>query len=77
MSDTEILECLDDRGENTCRGPVELRMPMSGTGRSFPRCEAHFEIALAKFEEINQRYPVNAPADFDYLDAGEHWDEDY
>jgi len=73
----ESPECLDDYGEGTCRGPVEYRMPLSGTGRAFPRCEAHWEERLGVQEGINRRYPQTAPADFDPAYAGERWEEDY
>jgi len=70
--------CLDDRGENTCRGAVEYRFPMSGTGRSFPRCDKHFDAALASYERINNDYPDSdvPPAWFDPMAAGERWNED-
>lgn len=72
----EKIECLDGGPErNDCEGAVEYRMPLSGTGRSFPRCERHWGQRLDAEELLRQRYPVHAPADFDYLDAGEYWDE--
>jgi len=71
----EQLECLD--GPDGCDGVVEYRMALSATGRSFPRCNKHWDERLQKEEEIRQRYPVLAPADFDPLYAGERWDEDY
>jgi len=52
-------------------------MPLSATGKSFPRCDRHWEIRLDKQDEIYKRYPRQAPRDFDPLDAGERWDEDY
>jgi hypothetical protein len=72
----ETIECLNDRGGGTCRGPVEYRMPLSGTGRSFPRCELHWEERLAEQERIDARYPTFAPSNFDPSYAGERWDED-
>ena len=79
MVEDEVLECLDDHGENTCRGPVEYRMPLSGTGKSFPRCDFHWDKRLDRQEEINERYPDSpiAPSWFDPMDAGERWDNDY
>lgn len=76
---TEELECLDapDRHGITCRGPVEYRYPLSGTGRSFPRCEAHWEWRLDEDQRIRERYPVLQPSDFDPGYAGERWDDDY
>jgi hypothetical protein len=76
----EALECLDgyigiwDEG---CDGTIEYRYPLSGTGRSFPRCERHWDMAVEYQEGINWRYPSQQPADFDPMYAGERWDEDY
>lgn len=54
-----------------CKGSVEMRW----TGeRDRPLCEAHGERALRLHEEIQERYPRHAPADFDPLYAGERWD---
>lgn len=69
------LTCLD-RHDGECSGPVEYRAALSGTGRPFPRCDAHWDRRLTRQEEINRRYPPNAPADFDPAYAGERWDED-
>ena len=73
----EELECLDDYGEGTCTGAVEYRMPLSGTGKSFPRCDGHWDARLAKQEELRE-YESDTPPDwFDESYAGERWDEDY
>lgn len=72
---SEELVCLDR--DDSCAGAVEYRMPLSGTGRSFPRCDAHWDARLRVQEGINRRYPSQAPADFDPSYAGESWDEDY
>jgi hypothetical protein len=74
MTVTEPLECLDSDSE--CQGAVEYRMALSGTGRSFPRCEKHWDDRLKVQEGINSRYPTMAPPDFDPLYAGEQWDDD-
>lgn len=61
-----------------CRGPVEHRTPLSGSGRSFPRCEGHWEQRLQLEHDLNRRYPISPPADWSPLDAGEAWgEEDY
>lgn len=73
----EILECLDGYHEDDCDGAIEYREPLSGTGRSFPRCERHWDMRLEAQEQINRRYPSQQPADFDPMYAGERWDEDY
>ena len=70
-------ECLDaGMYPDDCDGEVEYRMPLSGTGRSFPRCEKHWDARLIRQQEINERYPHNAPSDFDPSYAGEVWGED-
>jgi hypothetical protein len=57
-----------------CRGAVELRMALSG--KAFPRCDRHWEERVKTQEQINERYPAQAPADFDPLFAGERWEEE-
>ncbi|MFL5861155.1 MAG: hypothetical protein ACJ780_10280 [Solirubrobacteraceae bacterium] len=76
MTSTE-LQCLESGPE--CEGAVEFRMPLSGTGRAFPRCEHHWDKRLDTQERDNQRYPDSpaAPAWYDAAAIGEHWDEDY
>lgn len=73
--DQEQLECLD--GPEGCNGDVAYRMPLSGTGRSFPRCEKHWDERLERQEEINRKYGGDVPPrDFDPAYAGERWDEE-
>lgn len=69
-------DCLDRR-KGDCEGDVEFRMPLSGTGKSFPRCDKHWEDRLEEQERINERYPHTAPSDFDPHYAGERWDDEY
>jgi hypothetical protein len=71
----EPITCLE-HGDD-CKGTVEYRYPLSGTGRSFPRCDHHWDKRLDEQERINRTYPATAPSDFDPAYAGEHWDEDY
>jgi hypothetical protein len=74
------LECLDSRdpAESTCEGAVEYRMPLSGTGKAFPRCEKHWEERLEVQQGINERYgSIAPPSDFDPGYAGERWDDEY
>lgn len=77
----EQLHCLDEHGQGAkCTGAVEYRMPLSGTGRSFPRCDGHWSKRLDKQEEITRRYAPESdvpPSDFDPSYAGECWNEDY
>ncbi|WP_377454664.1 hypothetical protein [Rhodococcoides fascians] len=63
-------------GDHTCAGPVEYRIPLSGSGRAFARCDTHWSERLDLEEDVNRRYPVIAPADFDSSYAGESWYED-
>jgi hypothetical protein len=78
MAVEETIECLDADVNDPCEGPVEYRMALSGTGRSFPRCEKHWQDRLRVQERVNRDYPDSpiAPAWFDPADAGESWDED-
>lgn len=72
----DSLVCLNDNGDGECKGAVEYRMPLSGTGRSFPRCDKHWAERLDEQERINERYPASPPSDWSPLDAGEAWGED-
>lgn len=79
MNTTEQLQADDclDFGAG-CHGAVEYRMALSGTGRSFPRCEKHWEERLDEQERIDRTYGSScAPSWFDPLAAGERWDEEY
>lgn len=58
-----------------CNGPVEYRMALSGTGRSYPRCAHHWDRRLDKEQELQERYPPQPPDDWSHWDAGEYWDE--
>jgi len=70
-----MFDCLEN-GDG-CKGRVEYRMPLSGTGKAFPRCERHWGLRLDRQAQIDRRYPTHAPADFDPSYAGEYWDADY
>ena len=73
-----ILECMDNRGEGTCRGVVE-QCTLDGI-KYWPRCDVHFELRLKRYEESEtERYAHSdvAPPGFDPADAGERWDDDY
>jgi hypothetical protein len=61
-----------------CRGKVEYHLnPDRDDLKTFPRCEYHQGIRLRQAEETMRKYPVNPPSDFDPMDAGETWDEEY
>ena len=75
----EDITCLDSP-QGGCAGTVEYRFALSGTGRSFPRCDAHWSIRLDVQDGINRRYAPNSdvpPSGFDPSYAGERWDNDY
>jgi hypothetical protein len=61
----EELECLD--GPEGCQGNVEYRMPLSPSGRAFPRCDHHWSFSW--------RSDV-PPAWFDATACGERWEDD-
>jgi hypothetical protein len=67
--------CIDAPG---CEGAVEPREALSATGRSFPRCDRHWNDRLNKQVEIDARYPDSPvpPPGFDPAYAGERWDDD-
>jgi hypothetical protein len=65
-------DCLD-HGKGDCNGPVEYRIPLSGTGKFFARCDRHWEERLGEQERILERYPQEPPSDFDPSYAGEEW----
>jgi hypothetical protein len=68
------LTCLD--ASDACSGDVEYRTPLSGTGRAFPRCQAHWDRRLIIQDRITQRYAPNSavpPEGFDPTYAGEEW----
>jgi hypothetical protein len=68
-------DCLEfHSGE--CKGSVELRYPLSESGKWFPRCDHHWDERLVVQDGINQRYPEHQPSDFDPTFAGESWYED-
>ncbi len=77
---TDTLKCLDDHtGGADCEGTTEMRYPLSGTGKSYPRCDGHWKKRLKKQQEINKRYAPFSdvpPAGFDPLYAGERWEDD-
>lgn len=75
---TETLtyeDCLDfDPCGTDCAGAVEYRIAMSPTGRSFPRCDDHFESRWQEQERISSTYGVPLT----YTDYGDYgWSDDY
>jgi hypothetical protein len=62
-----------------CRGPVEYRESLTGTGTPIPRCDYHWNLRLDREDEHRRIYPDSpiAPAWFDPEAAGERWDDDY
>lgn len=72
-----VRECIDNPAE--CRGVVEMRPSLTGTGTAIPRCDGHWEQRLEREEELRNDYPDSpiAPSWFDPTVAGERWDDDY
>lgn len=55
MSIPQELDCIQDYdGGLECDGPVEYRMALSGSGRSFPRCGKHWSERLNLEEELHR-----------------------
>ncbi len=77
MSTEEKPECLD-RHKGGCKGEVEYRMSLSGTGTPIPRCDHHWQERLDWQETHLMKYPDTdcPPSWFDPMDAGERWNED-
>jgi hypothetical protein len=77
MTADDTLTCLDDHDGN-CSGDVRWRVGTSGTGRNFPRCEAHWAKRLDRQARIDRDYPDSPvpPPWFDPTVAGERWDDD-
>lgn len=74
----ENIECLESN--SSCSGAVEYRYPLSGSGRSYPRCDKHWSDRLDTQDRLRRDYGVDsdvAPSDFDPTCAGERWDSDY
>lgn len=69
--------CIENPAE--CRGEVEMRSSLTGTGMAIPRCDHHWEKRLERDEEHRRIYPDSpiAPSWFDPSIAGERWDDDY
>ncbi len=72
-----MLECMDANVRGECGGEVGIRPSLAGTGYINIRCEGHWFARLDIENETDARYPHYPSVDFDFLDAGEYWDEDY
>lgn len=72
----EPLVCID--GPEGCAGEVEWRTtPDRQDGKSFQRCEAHFDKRMESVERNLELTSPCRPAWFDESAAGERWEEDY
>lgn len=71
-------ECLD--GPDGCQGEVNAYLALSGSGMRWPRCEHHYALYVERLQpvidDIERRYPRQAPDDFDPYYAGESWDDE-
>jgi hypothetical protein len=74
----EPLECLEAHtGE--CRGAVEYRMSLTGTGLAIERCDYHWDKRLQLEEQITERYGHDSDLAPDWIDEsyiGERWMDD-
>lgn len=72
------VTCLDDWNDD-CEGEVAYHQnPYSDSFKAWPRCDKHYAAYIDRMQALAQRYPVNAPSDFDPSYAGEVWsEEDY
>ncbi len=70
------LECMNSY-DNNCSGEVEYRMSLTGTGTSMIRCDFHQMERLDLEHDLRERYPYNAPSNFDPAYCGERWDDEY
>ena len=73
MSVQTELECLDGPGD--CRGLVEFRMPLSPSGRAFPRCDHHWSLRLDKEEKTFSWRSDVPPSWLDEAACGERWED--
>ena len=67
--------CLREGGRTPCGGAVTFRYSDHGT--RIPECQWHMRESLDRNAATRERYPEQAPADFDPTYAGERWDDDY
>jgi len=77
VEELDPQDCLEwaEGEDNSCSGPVEYRMPLSGTGRAFPRCEHHWDLRLQERERELERDERARHVDPSY--AGERYWDDY
>jgi hypothetical protein len=66
--------CLREGDGTACKGEITYRYSTLGT--AIPECTTHMRASWDRLDEISERYPEQAPADFDPTYAGEQWDED-
>ena len=71
---TEELKCLEV-SSGSCKGTVEYRMSLSGTGQPIARCEHHWDKRLGRHDEMVERgyFNENPPSWHDPSYAGESW----
>lgn len=74
--DCERLECIDGPGRE-CEGSVNWHSLDPGVRPANPYCWKHWGDRCDREQELRERYPYHAPADFDPMYAGEYWGEDY
>ena len=76
--DDDELECLDDRGDNECDGPVDYHWNGDPSGKTWPRCAKHQQDRADRREGSMEKYANSdvIPSWFNEADAGERWFED-
>lgn len=65
-----------------CGAGGGLYVAFSGSGQRFPRCEGQYQVFQGRMAGVNAgiavRYPLDPPAGWSPMDAGEAWHvEDY
>ena len=56
LCDEHMPECLEDYGDGECKGLVQFRMALSPTGKSYPRCDKHWDKRMREQERIVRTY---------------------
>jgi hypothetical protein len=81
-TDGPAPRCLDAGPSHTCDSVPQFRAPLSGTGESFPRCNAAWSARLDLQDRHRRDYPDSPVPPRWWTEqggeayAGERWDED-
>lgn len=72
-----------DSTRDACRGVVDFREPLSGTGAPTIRCDHHWNARLELQDRLRRDYPDSDTPPHWYTEqggeayAGERWNDDY